>query len=165
MTELLLATDVRLAPFEAVNARRLDATPFWDANTRYDLASSGVLRGRDEIIEHFTGLLRAMPDLTITPRRHLIDGPVSVVEWTATATFDGVGKVEGVASTGSPVALRGVDIFEWDGDVVVRNTAYTDGVDFARQIGMLPQPGTIGDQLLAGLFNTATQIKRLGRRP
>ncbi|MEA2471820.1 MAG: hypothetical protein QOE38_2819 [Thermoleophilaceae bacterium] len=47
---------------------------------------------------------------------------------------------------------------------VVTNTVYYDGVEFARQIGMLPARDSAGDRAMLAAFNGATKLKRRLRR-
>jgi hypothetical protein len=44
-----------------------------------------------------------------------------------------------------------------------RNSIYYDGASFARQIGMLPPLGSLGDRTLLALFNARSRIRRPAR--
>jgi predicted ester cyclase len=125
--------------------------------------------GRAGIVAFFEELFGAIPDFTVEVERVIVSAPHLVVQWTGSGTFSG-SKFQGIRATGRPVEFRGCDVAEVDADgLVVENTIYWDGAEFARQIGMLPARGSRGDRLLVGAFNALTWVRgirrpRLGRR-
>ena len=44
----------------------------------------------------------------------------------------------GIEPTGKRVEMRGLDLLEVEDGKIVSNTAFYDGIELARQIGMLP---------------------------
>lgn len=155
--------EARLAPFRALNERQLAETPWWDGRSRYEITTSGTFVGRNAIVGYFVGLLAAMPDLRIDVERSVVAGPLLVAEWRLRGTFTG-SPLEGLHATGAPVELRGVDVMEWEDDIVRSNVVHGDGLDFARQVGMLPRRGTTLDRLSTHVFNLTTRLKRGGGR-
>jgi predicted ester cyclase len=155
------AVQERAAPesFAWINSGDLTTPPWWDDESVYNMGSLGVFRGRDAIVTHFRSMVAAMPDFAIEVERVLQDGQHTVVQWNATGTFEGA-PLQGVEATGHRVRLRGCDVIEWDGDVIRSNTVYSDGMDFARQIGMLPPEDSPGERALRALFNGGTRLRR-----
>jgi predicted ester cyclase len=64
------------------------------------------------------------------------------VHWTATGTFTGTGRFEGMAPNGASIELRGLDLLTVRDGMVVDNQAYTNGAELARQLGALPPAGS-----------------------
>jgi hypothetical protein len=94
------------------------------------------------------------------PGRILAAGEgVAVGEWTLRGTFSG-GPFRGIEPTGRRVELRGVDVMEFEGGLLRRNTVYYDGLAFARQVGMLPSEGTAADRAVVAGFNALTRVRR-----
>jgi hypothetical protein len=73
-------------------------------------------------------------------------------------TFSG-GRFQGLDAVGKPITMRGCDVLEVEGGRIVRNTAYSDGLDFARQIGMLPPQGSGVEKALYGAFNGLNKLR------
>ena len=120
--------------------------------------------GREGIVEFFEQMFAALPDFNVEVERVVVAEPYLVVQWTGTGTFTGT-KFEGVRATGRPVKFRGCDMVEVDADgLVVENTIYWDGAEFARQIGMLPAQGSPGDRALIAVFNALTWVRTFGGR-
>jgi len=87
---------------------------------------------------------------------------VATVEWTMRGTFSG-GSFQGIRATGKPIEIEGVDVVEVREGLQYRNSIYYDGASFARQIGMLPPLGSLGDRTLLALFNARSRIRRPAR--
>ena len=47
--------------------------------------------------------------------------------------------------------------------LIQHNTIYYDGVTFARQIGLLPGPGSRADQAMLAVFNAKTTLSQRAR--
>lgn len=50
---------------------------------------------------------------------------------------------------------------QFDGSVLRRNEVYSDGLSFARQVGLLPAADMFGDRGLTAAFNATTRVRRL----
>ena len=61
----------------------------------------------------------------------------AAVEWRMEGTFDGQ-PFQGIDPTGRRLEIRGLDLLEIEDGEIVSNTAYYDGMAFARQVGMMP---------------------------
>ncbi len=120
--------------------------------------------GRDGIVEFFEEMFAALPDLEIEVEHVLVSAPFLVVQWTGTGTFAG-GPFQGIRPTGRRVEFRGCDVVEMSEDnLVLENTIYWDNLAFARQIGMLPAKGSLGDRLMTRAFNGLTWVRTFGGR-
>ena len=80
---------------------------------------------------------RRLPDVETTVHRVVAAEQSAAVEWRMEGTFDGE-PFQGIDPTGKHVELRGLDLLEIEDGEIVSNTAYYDGMAFARQIGMMP---------------------------
>ena len=75
------------------------------------------------------------------------------VLWRASGTFAGDADYQGIRPTGGRVELRGLDLFTVRDGLIAANVAFPDGLGFARQIGMLPEPGTGTEAAVLRAFN------------
>jgi steroid delta-isomerase-like uncharacterized protein len=146
--------------FEAMDQRDADAmASHWSEDGVEDIVPVGVLRGRDELRGHFASMFAAMPDARTTVTRLIAGEQSCAVEWRLEGTLDGA-PFMGIEPTGKHVELRGFDLFELEDGNLVSNTAYFDGMSFARQIGMLPPDGSGADRAMRSTFNTVTKLRR-----
>ena len=145
--------------FDAIARRDADAAAaFWHPDGVDDFVSMRVLRGPAEILSFFEQLFAALPDCELRATRFVADDRVAAVEWRLTGTFSG-GPFEGIDPTGRAVDLRGADFVEVEEGRIVKNTAYSDGAAFARQIGMLPPKDSGAERAMQGAFNGATKLR------
>jgi steroid delta-isomerase-like uncharacterized protein len=153
------AEQLASANFDALNARDFDAwSDLWAEDAIEDVIVLGILRGRDEILDFMRGLLAASPDYGFTVDRVISDGNFAVVQWRGAGNFTGA-AFQGIDPTGKHIETRGVDIFEIEGDKIVRNTVYYDGASFARQVGMLPDQDSGAEKAMVAAFNALTKAK------
>jgi steroid delta-isomerase-like uncharacterized protein len=160
-TDALRSTPEQVARsyFDALTARDAQAmASHWDAEGVEDLITFGIYRGPDEIRGFFDELFAAIPDAETTVDRVVADDRHAVVQWRMRGTFSG-GRFQGLDAVGKPVTLRGCDVIEVEDGRIVRNTAYSDGLDFARQIGMLPPQGSGVEKALYGAFNGMNKLR------
>jgi len=146
--------------FEALAKRDVDAVlEHWTDDGVIDLVPVGILRGREEIAAFFTELFTAFPDFEITVGRLAAGQDEVAVEWRGQGNFTG-GPFQGVDPTGRAVEVRGVDIIEIADGKNVSNTAYYDGMAFARGVGLLPAQDSGAERAIKGAVNAATRLKR-----
>jgi hypothetical protein len=100
-----------------------------------------------------------MPDARTTVTRLIAGEQSCAVEWRLEGTLDGA-PFMGIEPTGKHVEIRGFDLFELEDGDLVSNTAYFDGMGFARQIGMLPPDGSGTDRAMRSAFNAVTKLRR-----
>jgi steroid delta-isomerase-like uncharacterized protein len=148
------------AYFEAMDNRDADGmASHWREDGVEDIVPVGVLRGRDELREYFRSMFAAMPDARTTVTRLIAGEQSCAVEWRLEGTLNGAAFM-GIEPTGKHVEIRGFDLFELENENLVSNTAYFDGMGFARQIGMLPPDGSGTDRAMRGAFNAVTKLRR-----
>ena len=145
---------------EAVAAKDLDTLQqAWHDDVDEDFVVLGPVRGKDAASAFFTELFAAIPDMEFTVEKVMsVDENTAVGQWSMRGTFDGA-PFQGIAPTGREIALRGVDIMEFEDGLLRRNTIYYDGLRFARQVGLLPSEGSAADRALLAVFNTFSKTK------
>ncbi len=161
--------EVARSYFAAVGARDPAAmVTHWHPEGIDDLVPVRVLRGPAEISALFEELFAAVPDLEITVEQVTADERRAALQWRMSGHFTG-GSFQGVDPTGGLISLRGVDVLEVEDGLIVRNTAYYDGLDFARGVGMLPERDSGAERAMFAAFNGLTRareaLRRLGDRP
>jgi steroid delta-isomerase-like uncharacterized protein len=152
------------ALFERFNDREVFFTnpeATWIDRPHYRIFAQDLeMNSRDEVVAWFRGFFDAVPDLHMEVEDVVVGGePGServTVRWHITGTFSGKPYM-GVEPTGRPIDLRGMDLIQIEDGRVAGNNVYYDQLAFARQIGMLPGEGSIGDRLMTGAFNLVTK--------
>jgi predicted ester cyclase len=109
------------------------------------------------IRQFFSEMFRTIPDLSMSVTDMVAYGEKAAVRWTATGTFDGEGKFQGLSPTGARVALEGIDLFTIRDGLIQENFAYTNGMEMARQMGIMPPTGSAGDRAMLGAMNIRTK--------
>jgi steroid delta-isomerase-like uncharacterized protein len=146
--------------FEAVANRDTTAMAgHWRSDGVDDLVPLGPLRGTDEIVAFFRELFQAVPDIETTVTRVVAGETQAAVEWRMSGHFTG-GPFQGVDPTGRRVEIRGLDLLEIEDGEIVGNTAYYDGMTFARQIGLMPPENSSAENAMKSAFNAATKMRR-----
>jgi steroid delta-isomerase-like uncharacterized protein len=146
--------------FAAAGRRDLDEmATFWDPDVILDLIPIGVMRGAGEYRRYFEDVFRAVPDTEFTIIRVTANSSVGVVEWRVTGTFNG-GAYQGIEPNGRHIELRGCDCFEVKDGKIVKNTAFYDGMEFARAIGLMPPQDSGAERAMKQAFNAVTKVRR-----
>ncbi len=146
--------------FEAIAAR--DAAGLgrhWREDGIEELLPIGILRGRAEIEGFFRELFAALPDVETRVLRVVGEGDRVAAEWRMAGTFSGA-PFQGIEPNGKRMEIRGLDLFELEGGKLASNTAYYDGMAFARQVGLLPPEGSGAERAMKGAFNSATKLRK-----
>ena len=118
-------------------------------------------RAAPEGVRTFIGeMMNALPDLHIEIVSTTTEGDRCAVQWRLTGTFAGPGAFSGVAPTGHPIALEGVDLLTVRDGLIQANEAFSDTMSFPRQIGMMPPLGSAAEQRMMGAFNIKTRLTR-----
>jgi steroid delta-isomerase-like uncharacterized protein len=131
----------------------------WDPQGVEDIGPFGIFRGPDEVRAFFDELFAALPDAESVVERVVADDKAAAVQWRMRGTFSG-GSFQGIDAVGKQVELRGCDVVEVENGKIVRNTAFSDGLAFARQIGMVPPQGSGAEKAMYGAFNGLTKIRQ-----
>jgi len=138
-----------------------DPASTWIDRPQYRVFAQDLeMSARDEVLAWFRGLFDAVPDLHMEVEDVAISGQPGrervTVRWHLTGTFSGTPYM-GIEPTGRPVDLRGMDLISTEDGRIAGNNIYYDQLSFARQIGMLPAEGSLGDRMLTGAFNLVTK--------
>jgi steroid delta-isomerase-like uncharacterized protein len=131
----------------------------WSDDGVDDIVPLAPLRGRGEIVAFFRELFAAVPDLEFTVTRVVAGEREAAVEWRAVGHFTGE-PFQGVDATGKRLDMRGLDLLEVEEGKILSNTAYYDGMSFARQIGLMPAQDSSAEQAMKNAFNAATRVRR-----
>ena len=81
---------------------------------------------------------------------------MAAARWRVNATFTGPGRYQGVAPTGKAITLEGCDMFRVEDGLIVENNAYTNGMQIAQQLGLLPPQGSAAERAMTNAFNAKT---------
>jgi steroid delta-isomerase-like uncharacterized protein len=151
-------TDLVRWAFSRLNAQDLDSVrQFWTPDT-VEHFPSGTVRGADDIAAYFQSVFDALDGFHLDIVSAVGDGDDVFVHWRLTGRH--TGEFLGVAPTGKPIDLQGMDHFVLADGVVASNTVRYDQMEFARQIGLMPPDGSAADRALKAVFNT--KVRALG---
>jgi hypothetical protein len=126
---------------------------------------NGELHGRDALQDWLRYVWRSFPDVAfemvgepmVSLDRHRIS-----FEWTGEGRMTGPLAPPGFAPTGTVVAMRGVDIHDFRGDLLAHCITVTDVAGVALQIGAMPPAGSIGEKM--GVQVQHLMARRLRRK-
>jgi steroid delta-isomerase-like uncharacterized protein len=151
------AKQVATAYFDAIKARDVDAmVAVWKPGGTDHFYGMAELRVPEDLRAWFGNLFRAFPDFVMEVADMVAYGDKAAVRWTATGTFTGPGKFEGLTATGSRVELEGLDLLTISDGLIVENRAYTNAMEMARQMGAMPPAGSVGEKAMFGAVNART---------
>ncbi len=150
---------VARAYFAAINDRDLEAAiAMWTTGGREHVRGQVDVRAPEGVREFIGGLLGAIPDLEMRVVATTTQGERCAVQWHLTGTFAGPEGFTGIAPTGNPIDLEGLDVITVRDGLIHSNDAFTDSMTFARQIGMMPPQGSSAEQRMTSAFNAKTHL-------
>jgi glyoxylase-like metal-dependent hydrolase (beta-lactamase superfamily II) len=151
--------------FEAIGAHDVEAAvAMWAEGGRENVRGQVDVTAPEGVREFIGGLIEAMPDMRMEVLETTTEGERCAVQWKITGTFAGGESFNGVAPTGDPVVLEGVDALTIRDGLVQANEAFPDGLGFARQIGLMPPRDSTAEQRLMGAFNMKTRVTNMSAR-
>jgi predicted ester cyclase len=135
----------------------------WD-----DPAASAPLHGREAVYRfHQETMFRALPDVRVD----LIDGPYIALDGRSIAarlrisgTMTGPLLPPGFAPTGGPLVFETAEFSQFDGDLLSRHSVVIDMLGLARQIGAVPQPGSMAARIGIWVQHLVALGGRIARR-
>jgi steroid delta-isomerase-like uncharacterized protein len=159
------AAAVGRAYFDAVAAKDLDAmVDCWEPGAVDEIHGIVSMRAPEGIREWFANTFRAVPDFQMEVLELIADADKVAVRWHMTGTFSGDAKFEGAIPTGKSLDLTGCDVLTVRDGKIVHNDAYMNGMQMARQLGVLPPQGSGQERAMIGAANVKTRLARkLGR--
>ncbi len=153
------AETVARAYFEALSARDIDgALAMWADGGRENVRGQVDVTAPEGVREFVGQMMDALPDLHFEIVGTTTEGERCALQWRLTGTFAGPGGFSGVAPTGHPIALEGVDVLTVRDGLIQGNEAFSDTMTFPRQIGMMPPLGSAAEQRLMQAFNVKTRL-------
>jgi predicted ester cyclase len=134
-----------------------------------DPAAPQTLIGRDAVLRfHRDIMFPALPDTRI----ELISGPYIAADGMGVAarvrisgTMTGPLTPPGFAPTGGRLSFETAEFSQFEGGLLAHHTVILNMLDLARQIGAVPQPGTIGDRIGVWMQHVAAFWSRSLRDP
>jgi len=131
----------------------------WKPGGIENISTVGVLSVPDGLRSFFNELFTALPDgqtevLSVVAARNQ-----AAVHWRMVGTFCG-GPFIGIQPTGARLQLEGLDLLTIENGLIVRNDAFSDGTQLARQLGMLPPNDSPVDKGMTAAFNVRTKVAR-----
>ena len=122
---------------EIVNTGELDAFPEVVADGCIDNdPAPDQGSGPEGFKTFFTAMRAAFPDLKVEPQTMLSEGDQVAFAYTLTGTHDG--EFMGVAPTGKPIKVRGMQIGRFDQGKMVERWGSSDELGILKQIGAAP---------------------------
>jgi hydroxyacylglutathione hydrolase len=151
--------------FDAAAARDIDAmVAHWAPGGVENMASIGEMSVPDGLRAFFGELFAALPDMKFEVVDVVSARNQAAVRWRAAGTFCGA-PLMGVEPTGARVAIQGVDVLTIEDGLIRRNDVYNDGMDLARQIGVLPPRDSAAERRMTNALNVRTRITRSFSKP
>ncbi len=152
------AESVARAYFDAVTKRDVAAmVACWEPGSPDVLHGVAELTVPADLEAWFGNLFAAFPDFRFEVIDVIAGDEKAAVHWHATGTFDGSGRFEGLIPNGAGVDLQGCDVVTVRNGKVVRNDAFLNGAEMARQLGALPPAGSLPERALSGALNAKTR--------
>jgi steroid delta-isomerase-like uncharacterized protein len=128
-----------------------------------DSAWPETMRGKPAVREFLDYTWRAFPDMEFEGVGGALvasDGPRAAFWWRGTATHSGPIDPPGIPATGRRVEFEGADFHEYRDGKVARLRIVFDMADIARQLGMLPGPGSAGERAMVWIQRLKTRAGR-----
>jgi steroid delta-isomerase-like uncharacterized protein len=114
-----------------------------------DPALPAPVRGVEEVKEFMRAAWVAFPDLHFTPGPMWLDPHEDSMSWAwrMEGTHGGPLDPPGFAPTGRRIDVDGIDVGDFEDGRIGRYRAYYDMADLARQLGVMPPPGSRGERV------------------
>jgi glyoxylase-like metal-dependent hydrolase (beta-lactamase superfamily II)/predicted ester cyclase len=145
--------------FDAISSRDLDAAVArWADGGRENVRGQVDVIAPDGVRAFISETLDALPDLRFEVVSTTTQDERCATQWRLTGTFAGPGSLSGIAPTGHPIVIEGIDLLTIRDGLIQSNEAFPDSIALPRQIGMMPPAGSTADQRLTGAFNAKTRV-------
>lgn len=142
--------DRNLAAWDALDAEAV-ADTCTDDVLWLDPSVPGPIRGRKELIKFINALATSYPDLKVTRVSEPIASSVEqlgIARYTMTGTLAKNWSYTNMAATGQAMSVRCVDEWRFRDGLLYSNTTIYDCLTTARQLGIIPPPGSIGSKIM-----------------
>lgn len=149
--------------FGVLNTRRVEPLRGFWTDATVERFPQETCRGEAAIAAYFEGVFAALPDFKMEIVGLAEQDDDVFVHWHLTGTHSGA-AFQGIEATGRRVAIDGIDHFVVrDDGTVESNFVVYDQMQFARQIGMIPEDGTRADRGMKAAFNAKSRLLRRRR--
>ena len=129
----------------------------------HDDAWPRAMHGYADVRELFESTWRGIPDMTfeLVAGPYVIPGePRAAFHWRASGTHTGVLDPPGFAPTGRRWEVEGVDFHEYRDGRVSRLRISFDMMTVARQLGLMPTPGSTAEHALVLAQKSASWVQQ-----
>jgi steroid delta-isomerase-like uncharacterized protein len=159
------AATVARAYFDAVAKQDLDAMVApWEPGAPDVIHGVVEMRVPEDLRSWFGNLFAAFPDFTFEILDVTASDEKAAVRWHATGSFDGSARFEGLDPNGARIDLEGCDVLTVREGKIVRNDAYMNGAEMARQLGALPPAGSAPEKAMTAALNLKTRLAKAIRQ-
>jgi predicted ester cyclase len=159
------AREVVTEYFDALAEQDLPrAVATWKPGSQDHLYGFADMVAPNGIRDYFASIFGAIPEFRLEVQSMVAEGDRVAVHWRAGGTFDGHQKFQGLTPNGRAVQLEGLDLLTVEDGKIVSNHAYTNGMEFARQVGALPAQDSAQERAMAAAFNAKTAVEKRLRR-
>jgi steroid delta-isomerase-like uncharacterized protein len=141
---------------EAIGRQDLAAARLAWADDIVERFPDRTCRGVEELAAYFQEAYDAISDWGFEALAVVGEGEDVLVQWRLTGTH--TGPLLGIAATGRPLEIDGMDHFVVRDGRIVSNFVVFDQMQYARQLGMMPPDGSSADRALKGAFNARTKL-------
>ncbi len=128
-----------------------------------DPALPAPARGVPEVQEFMRTSFRAFPDLRFSepdPPAMAANGELVLWAWSMEGTHRGVIDPPGFAATGRAMRVDGIDQWTMRDGRIARYRAFYDMNDVARQLGIVPPPGSRAERGMVALQRLQARLAR-----
>jgi steroid delta-isomerase-like uncharacterized protein len=132
-----------------------------------DPALAEPARGVEEVKEFMRTSWSAFPDLRFSPGMMWLDPHEESMTWAWRMQGTHTGPLEppGFAPTGRRIDIDGIDVWDFDEGRIARYRAYYDMSLVARQLGLMPTPGSRFERVGVALQRAGARAQaRFARR-
>jgi steroid delta-isomerase-like uncharacterized protein len=123
------------------------------------------LRGRQTARRFIQSTVEAFPDFHVSHLRPPFlspNEPRVLAQYRMTGTMLGDWEELGFAATGARIDVEGIDAYDFRGELMCGCRTLYDSLGTARQLGILPPPGSRSDRLLARAQHVQARFQRRG---
>ncbi len=153
--------------YEAWNSYDADRLlAFWTEDIAFadPTIPGGSLHGKEAARDWVEAIWRAAPDIAFEAVGEpflSVDGMRLATGWRCEGHFTGPGiDPPGWAPTNDIFKFEGIEIFEFEGDLVCDDTVFFDATVFAQQVDALPAPGSLSMRVGVLMQHLAARHRR-----
>ena len=121
------------------------------------------ITGRGGVRAFVAATARAFPDFHVDELEPPFLSPAEprvLSPYRMTGTMLGDWEAAGLAATGARIDVIGVDDWTFRDGLLSRYSTYYDSLGMARQLGILPSVGSVGDRVMARVQHAQARLQR-----